>query len=473
MNKKTVLFITVLKDGKQLQEFFPERFMTIGESRESDIMAKLTGFPVGKMYRLLEKTKDGYRLLLPFSVADATLSIDAQEHSIKGLASLGLLEKRGDLYIFPLPWMKECVLQLKELSLVFGYTEIIIPEKPKFVLDKSFKKPLIAKEDYRFSGIFIVSVIVHAALFLFLLTIEIQKPEGVEAIKKVAPRFAKLILKAPKPKPKPSAPSITTAGELGEAGKPGDKKKKKKKVKKEKRKKGDQGTNKKIKPKETRKSVRARMRKSGLAGIISSRKRVSSVFKTEVFTKADKMIKTMDVRKSRGKDRAGEIVSQIDVDKADKVVDASELAVGSRTGKDTEQLLRERGGSSFLGSGTGGGGTGGLGRGGGKGRTVTKISRRQRNEAEVYKIIMRNIGALKYLYNRALRKDMTLKGAVTVKFVITPEGSISKIELIGTTLKSKPLVDKMIKRIYKWKFPVLKDVDDFVITYTFDFSPVG
>jgi outer membrane biosynthesis protein TonB len=56
---------------------------------------------------------------------------------------------------------------------------------------------------------------------------------------------------------------------------------------------------------------------------------------------------------------------------------------------------------------------------------------------------------------------------------ISPGGKIIKAEKVSTTLNYSSLENAIIKRIYKWRFPPIKNAVDYKITYTFDFSPLG
>jgi len=72
-----------------------------------------------------------------------------------------------------------------------------------------------------------------------------------------------------------------------------------------------------------------------------------------------------------------------------------------------------------------------------------------------------------------LRKNPSLKGKITVKIVVSPDGKVVKAEVISSTLGFLELEEAIINRIYRWRFSEMKGVEDFTIDYTFDFAPVG
>ena len=106
-----------------------------------------------------------------------------------------------------------------------------------------------------------------------------------------------------------------------------------------------------------------------------------------------------------------------------------------------------------------------------KGRKLA--SAKVRAEEEVYRTIRSYMGGLKYIYNNALRTNQSLKGKISVKLTIAASGRVTVAEMMSSTLDSQELRDALVDRINKWKFTELRDVEDFTITYTFDFAPVS
>ena len=103
----------------------------------------------------------------------------------------------------------------------------------------------------------------------------------------------------------------------------------------------------------------------------------------------------------------------------------------------------------------------------------TILAKRQRQEAEVYKTVRSYSGGLKYLYNTELRKNPSLKGAITVKITVSTDGRVEKAAMEKSTMNHPEFEAAVIERISLWKFKPMEDGESFTINYTFDFSPVG
>ncbi len=133
--------------------------------------------------------------------------------------------------------------------------------------------------------------------------------------------------------------------------------------------------------------------------------------------------------------------------------------------------------------------TGGQGLGG---RTTTQVSSRaadakraqtvanskgkgknhkgNRTREEIQTVFDQNKGAVYALYNRALRKDPTLRGKVVLELTISPSGKVTNCRIVSSELNDKRLESKLVSRIKLFKFAA-KDVDTAVVSYPIDFLP--
>ncbi len=94
-----------------------------------------------------------------------------------------------------------------------------------------------------------------------------------------------------------------------------------------------------------------------------------------------------------------------------------------------------------------------------------------RNDEDIQLVFDRNKGKLYSLYNRALRKDSTLKGKVVLKITIMPSGKVTAIEIISSALNAPGLERKLKARIKMFNFGA-QEVATTTITYPIDFFPV-
>lgn len=95
-----------------------------------------------------------------------------------------------------------------------------------------------------------------------------------------------------------------------------------------------------------------------------------------------------------------------------------------------------------------------------------------RTTAEIRKIVASYLGGLRYLYNKELRNDASLRGKVTVKFEISPVGRVTQTTLVASSLGYRPLERAILDNIQKWKFPRIPEKNGSVtVTYPFVFLP--
>ena len=93
-----------------------------------------------------------------------------------------------------------------------------------------------------------------------------------------------------------------------------------------------------------------------------------------------------------------------------------------------------------------------------------------RTREEIQTVFDQNKGAVYALYNRALRKDPTLRGKVVLELTISPSGKVTKCKIVSSELNDKRLESKLVSRIKLFKFAA-KDVDTAVVSYPIDFLP--
>ena len=91
---------------------------------------------------------------------------------------------------------------------------------------------------------------------------------------------------------------------------------------------------------------------------------------------------------------------------------------------------------------------------------------------EIRKVVASYLGGLRYLYNKELRKDPSLKGKATVRFEISPSGHITETVLVFSSLGSPSLENAILGNIRRWKFPrIPEDRGHVKVTYPFVFLP--
>jgi Ca-activated chloride channel family protein len=166
---------------------------------------------------------------------------------------------------------------------------------------------------------------------------------------------------------------------------------------------------------------------------------------------------------------------------------------GSATGIDA--ILNGLGGLQSCKSGAGKNGTAGIGYGAGYGsgvggsgsgldlkkRGALKISAPEflkggnltgaRSKESIMRIVMQNLAALRYTYNKRLRDVPGLKGKVSIKFKIDHLGKVINCEVVSTTLYDTMLENEIVEKIKRWQFEKIDKADDITeVVYPFVFS---
>ena len=464
MSKK-VFTVLVHSEGQRSRELVPGKSdIVAGSSYDCDIVSEVAGLPT-KGFVILKPSGRDHILRLPETIKDATVTVDGRSLSIEALDDLGVIKKKRGVFQIKLPSGKDCSATIGGMKLEMGMrtvadtpADVIAAAAP---VDAVFKRSWISRDDYSFLTVLIASALLHFAIVTILDNIEIKKPPPAEVIKHMAPRFARLILEAPAKK---KVMAVRGGGPLIAEEKqpePAVEKKTKKKTKKKEA----------LKKAVVKKPVRRSVRKRGLVGVIMAKSRP-----VVAIDSADDIIHDIDKTKVKQTSRVKgkEVVSSVarSVGKSSLVSVDKEIKGSGSMGKNVGALVgeqRESGSASRSNFGA----EDGTGRGVRSVKAKDMNAMRSRDEADVYKRVRSYIGGLKYIYNSALRKNQHLKGNVTVRFVITPEGKVKDVALVATTLASEQAVDRMLRKIYRWKFDRLRSGEDFAITYTFDFSPVG
>ena len=94
-----------------------------------------------------------------------------------------------------------------------------------------------------------------------------------------------------------------------------------------------------------------------------------------------------------------------------------------------------------------------------------------RSDEDLQIVFDKNKGAIFSIYNRALRKNPTLRGKLVLRLTIASSGKVSSIELVSSELGTASLEKKLLRRIKLFNFGV-KNVGSITVTYPIDFFPV-
>lgn len=144
-------------------------------------------------------------------------------------------------------------------------------------------------------------------------------------------------------------------------------------------------------------------------------------------------------------------------------------------------------GASFKLGGVGtagkGGGVGGLARGSGTGLATGNVGAGDvalvdeetvveggLDRDVIADIIKKNLGQIRYCYERQLSSNPDLYGKVMVKFTIDAGGAVGEPKIDGSTMKSALVEGCILRRVATWKFPLPKGGTQVKVAYPFLFK---
>ncbi|MBN2035205.1 MAG: energy transducer TonB [Chitinispirillaceae bacterium] len=94
-----------------------------------------------------------------------------------------------------------------------------------------------------------------------------------------------------------------------------------------------------------------------------------------------------------------------------------------------------------------------------------------RSKASIMRVVMQNIAALRYAYNKRLREKPGLKGKITVKFAIDEFGKVIFCQILESTMADHELEVSVTDKIKRWMFEKIDKPGDVTeVVYPFVFS---
>jgi TonB family protein len=94
-----------------------------------------------------------------------------------------------------------------------------------------------------------------------------------------------------------------------------------------------------------------------------------------------------------------------------------------------------------------------------------------RSRASIQRVVMQNMAALRYAYNKRLREKPGLTGKITVKFAIDEFGRVIFAQIVESTMSDSELESTVVSRVKSWNFEKIDKPGDVTeVTYPFVFS---
>ncbi len=94
-----------------------------------------------------------------------------------------------------------------------------------------------------------------------------------------------------------------------------------------------------------------------------------------------------------------------------------------------------------------------------------------RSRASIMRVVMQNLAALRYAYNKRLREKPGLKGKITCKFAIDEFGKVIFCEAVESTMADASLEAEIVDKVKRWVFEKIDKPGDVTeVVYPFVFS---
>jgi hypothetical protein len=94
-----------------------------------------------------------------------------------------------------------------------------------------------------------------------------------------------------------------------------------------------------------------------------------------------------------------------------------------------------------------------------------------RSRASIMRVVMQNLAALRYAYNKRLREKPGLKGKITCKFAIDEFGKVIFCEIVNSDMDDQTLETEVVDKIKRWVFEKIDKPGDVTeVVYPFAFS---
>lgn len=323
-----------------------------------------------------------------------------------------------------------------------------------------------------FRNILLATLVTYGILGLGVAVVKVRPPAPPD-ITQLPPRIAKLVIQ---PKPVvPPAPEVKPEEKAKEEEKPKEEKAKEEtpKEKQEVASKPPPPSPEEIAEQQRRKDLEVAM-KSGLLSLLKK-----SDMKPLTDTKVDKAFSNVKGLKSRqtaqnrpgmnlkGAEASGgieDIVSQLESVLKDSKVVVSEKNLGTsggiaqpEVGAGQEQKLKDRKTTAvknpFKIKGYGDGDS-------------------PRSYEEISGVVGRYKGGISFVYNKALRRDPSLRGTVTVEFTIAASGDVIDCKVNSSSMEDPAFEEELVKRILQWQFPPIVE-GDVTVVYPLVFFVTG
>jgi TonB family protein len=94
----------------------------------------------------------------------------------------------------------------------------------------------------------------------------------------------------------------------------------------------------------------------------------------------------------------------------------------------------------------------------------------ERSQSAIQNIVSRESRRLKRLYEEWLKRDPSLGGRLTVKFVILPSGAVANVSIVKSTTGNGEFDEMVVRYIKRWQFSAVEGAGSVEVVYPFVFE---
>ncbi|MBN1575179.1 MAG: TonB family protein [Chitinispirillaceae bacterium] len=102
--------------------------------------------------------------------------------------------------------------------------------------------------------------------------------------------------------------------------------------------------------------------------------------------------------------------------------------------------------------------------------TGESASLQERSQSAIQNVVSRESRRLKRLYEEWLKRDPTLGGRLTVKFVILPSGAVANVVVVKSTTGNGEFDEMVLRYIKRWQFSAIEGAGPVEVVYPFVFE---
>ena len=438
--KPRILRIGIIQGGRIVEERLVRKRENISVGQSAKNMFVVPSDALPRTWMLFEATAKGYVAHFGEGM-DARIAVGQEIISLAQMKQGGKIQKTGQSWDMVLDERARGKITVGDLTILFQFVTPP-PPQPRPQLPASVRGSFTANLDWFFTSMTVGSFVIHLCLIIYLRSVDWPKKPDIEEI---PDRFVQMVVKK-KVEPPP------------EEKKADDKKADEKKP--------DDVAKKQPKKDDAPAAVKKELTEAEKQKIAEDRAKSDAERRAKIAEQVQNtgILKLLGAR-ADGEGAIADVLGKGDVDRDQEKAFEGVGGLTVATGDDGLRGVKSgTGGSGKVASISGlrGGGSiegGSTGVGAGEKSVKAVVSSAapsvdgELDPNVVAKEVKRRIGAVKVCYERALKRNPALSGKIVVRWTITPEGTVTGLDVENDTL-GDPEVGQCIKKsIAGWRFP--------------------